>query len=170
MGVTGISGEVIRLFDELRGPLLRYLQSLGVPPRDGEDIVQDAFLALHRHLLDGRPQHNLPGWLFRVARNLGLKRLEAARQLAPGAPDVPSPAAGPEAAILDGHRQRRIQGVIAALPEQDRACLYLRAAGLRYRAIAEATGMSLGAVAHSLGRSMDKLSRALEHEDAPLPR
>ncbi len=49
-----------------------------------------------------------------------------------------------------------------ALPEQDRACLALRAEGIRYREIAEILGVSLGTVALSLERSLAKLSRVQE--------
>jgi RNA polymerase sigma-70 factor (ECF subfamily) len=52
----------------------------------------------------------------------------------------------------------RLLAVVRALPERDRQCLFLRAEGLRYREIAEALGMSLGAVAASLSRSLGKLA------------
>jgi len=55
--------------------------------------------------------------------------------------------------------------VLRALPANDRRCLYLRAEGLRYRQIADATGMSLGAVAKSLARSIGRMVSA---DDASL--
>jgi DNA-directed RNA polymerase specialized sigma24 family protein len=39
---------VIRLFDEHRTRLLRYVLSIGLPVPDAEKIVQDVFLALFR--------------------------------------------------------------------------------------------------------------------------
>ena len=57
-------------------------------------------------------------------------------------------------------RQSRLRSVVAALSEQDRCCLHLRAEGLRYREIAEVLGISLGSVAASLGRSLERLMRA----------
>jgi RNA polymerase sigma-70 factor (ECF subfamily) len=51
---------------------------------------------------------------------------------------------------------------MAALPKQDRMCLYLRAEGLRYREIANVLGMSLGAVSTSLTRSLERIGRADE--------
>jgi len=50
--------------------------------------------------------------------------------------------------------------VVNALPEQDQSCLCMRAEGLRYREIAEALGISLGSVAASLARSLERLGRA----------
>jgi RNA polymerase sigma-70 factor (ECF subfamily) len=46
--------------------LLRYVISFGWPVEDGEDIVQEVFLALFRHLQLGRSRRNLRAWTFRV--------------------------------------------------------------------------------------------------------
>ena len=43
---SGIEKEVIELFDQLRSPLLRYVFSFGLATADGEEIIQEAFLAL----------------------------------------------------------------------------------------------------------------------------
>src|SRR5882724_8295409 len=66
--------EVVALFDELRDRLLRYLLSFGLTIPDGEEVIQEVFLSLFRHLQRGGPRDNLHGWLFRVAHNLALKR------------------------------------------------------------------------------------------------
>jgi len=158
-----VDSEAIQLFGQLRTPLLRYLRGLGLAVADGEDVVQDSFLALTHHLRRGKPRNNLPGWLFRVARNLALKkRLESAATVAWGAPAVDTGTADPEAHLVQAHRDRTIQNVLAALPALDRQCLTLRAEGLRYRQIAERLGISLGAVAQSLSRSLDKIARATD--------
>ena len=64
--------------------------------------------------------------------------------------------------MANAQRQARLLAVLNALPEQDRACLHLRAEGLRYREIAEVVGISLGAVSASLTRSMARMARADE--------
>src|ERR1019366_1416919 len=69
-----IECEVIRLFDQYRDSLLRYVLSLGLSAHDGEEIVQEVFLALFRHLRTGKSRRNLPGWTFCVAHNLALKQ------------------------------------------------------------------------------------------------
>jgi RNA polymerase sigma-70 factor (ECF subfamily) len=68
-----IEAEVALLFGRLRHRLLRYLISFGLAVHDGEEIVQEAFLALFRHLELGKPRTNLDAWLFRVVHNLALK-------------------------------------------------------------------------------------------------
>src|SRR5277367_4213437 len=69
-----LESVVIRLFDQLQGRVLSYVVACGLPFHDAEDIVQETFLSLFRHLELGRPRSNLNGWLFRVAHNLALKR------------------------------------------------------------------------------------------------
>jgi RNA polymerase sigma-70 factor (ECF subfamily) len=163
-----LADEVTAYFDQLRHPLLRYLLSFGLAPHDGEEVIQEVFLALFQHLRRGGARTNLRSWIFRVAHNLGLRRCNARRteaKLFSGEEisEIPfDPAPNPEERWVRRERQRRLLAVVEALPEQDRRCLYLRAEGLRYREIVGVLGMSLGAVALSLSRTLARLSRADE--------
>src|SRR5579863_4143621 len=76
---SALAEEVVSLFDQLRDRLLRYVISFGLPVQDGEDIVQEVFLSLYRHLQRGRSRSNLRAWIFRVAHNLALKRRNLAQ-------------------------------------------------------------------------------------------
>ncbi|MEX2300870.1 MAG: sigma-70 family RNA polymerase sigma factor [Bryobacterales bacterium] len=161
-----LEAEVKLLFDELRVPVLRYLMTLGLSPPDADEVVQDVFLALFQHLRRGKPRSNLPGWVFRVAHNLALKRRHANRSGETVLADA-GDAAGhldaapnPEEQAVQRQRQARLLAVVRALPEQDRCCLHLRAEGLRYREIAKVLGVSLGAVSLSLQRALARLTRA----------
>jgi RNA polymerase sigma-70 factor (ECF subfamily) len=160
-GPSLLEEEVTALFDQYRAPLLRYLYSFGLPMQDGEEVVQEVFLALFRHLQRGKPRTNLQGWVFRVAHNLGLKRCQVLRREAASEADTarPSPEPDPEEQAAASQRHKRVLAVVEALPELDRRCLYLRAEGLRYREIKEILGISLGGVALSLERSLERLSR-----------
>lgn len=164
-----IEEEVILLFDGFRERLLRYTISLGIGPQDGEDVIQEVFLSLFRHLRLGRSRSNLRGWVFRVAHHLALKqRNSRQRQQARMTPDTllvertVDSAANPEEQLDELQRQKRLRLVFDALPDRDRCCLSLRAEGLRYREIADVLGMSLGAVSNSIARSMTRLARASE--------
>jgi len=162
--------EVIRLFNEFRNPLLRYLLSFGLPTQDGEEVVQEVFLALFLHLQRGKSRKNLRGWIFRVGHNQALRQrlrqhrnqshfteADSTEQYLDNGPD-------PEEELHHTQRQVRLQGVVRSLPELDRCCLHLRAEGLRYREIAEALGMSLGGISLSLGRSLARLRLADQGE------
>src|SRR5271154_1759086 len=65
--------EVVSLFEQLRMPVLRYVISFGIAVPDAEEIAQEVFLSLFRHLEQGKSNANLQGWIFRVAHNLALK-------------------------------------------------------------------------------------------------
>jgi RNA polymerase sigma-70 factor (ECF subfamily) len=159
--------EVVELFEELRDRLLRYLLVLGLSVHDGEEIIQESFLLLFQHLRQGKSRQNLRGWIFRVARNLALKqraanqlRLRRMVDLDESFPEHIDANPNPEEQARSRQRQKRLLAVVRALPEQDQSCLSMRAEGLRYREIAEALGISLGSVAASLARSLERLGRA----------
>ena len=155
-------GEVTAWFEELRAPVLRYLASVGLVPQDREEIAQEVFLALFDHLKQGRPRTNLRGWIFRVAHNLALKRRSRGVRLVAWDEDIASGRRAtepdPEQRFSDLQRRRRLLAVVRSLAPKERSCLMLRAEGLRYREIAEALGMSLGAVAIALERALSKLN------------
>jgi RNA polymerase sigma-70 factor, ECF subfamily len=163
-----IECEVIHLFEQLHNPLLRYALSLGLSLQDGEEITQEVFLALFRHLHLGKSRRNLRGWAFRVAHNLALKQRTANKKAQAtfdsdeAAEQQPDAALNPEEHAASSQRLERMQAVLRALPEQDRCCLYLRAEGLRYREIAATLGISLGAVSIALTRSLARLGRVGE--------
>jgi RNA polymerase sigma-70 factor (ECF subfamily) len=166
---TDLEVEVVQLFDGMRSRILRYALSFGLPVPDAEEVVQDVFLALYQHLSQGKPRNALCGWLFRVTHNLSLKRRTALSRT-PSEPmsrdgeflPVADPRPNPEDQMAFRQRQDRLRSVVAALPEMDRECLYLRSEGLRYREIAEVLGIALGSVANSLARSLSRLAAADE--------
>lgn len=158
--------DVLALYDVHAPPLLRYARSFGLTEDGAEDVVQDVFVALFRHLVLDRPRHNLTGWLFRVTRNQSLKQRRRG-----GAPTADlftdlllerlvDPADTPEERMAFDQRSRRLRSVVRALTPRDRQCVYLRSEGLSYREIAGALGMSLGGVAKSLARALARLSIA----------
>ncbi len=159
---------VVELFDRFRDPLLRYLWNFGLGFPDGEELIQETFLLLYKHLKGGKPDQNLRGWLFGVAHNLALKHRSRTRRESAVYREVAceqtavDPDSNPERQALASQYQARVLAVVGALPEQDRRCLSLRAEGLRYREIAEVLEISLGAVSLSLARSLNRIARATE--------
>jgi RNA polymerase sigma-70 factor (ECF subfamily) len=163
--------DVVALFDQMQDKLLRYLLSMGLPIPDGEEVVQEVFLALFQHLRRGKPRHNLRAWVYQVAHNLAVKRYLAERRVRQNLVDssafsadafLADDAPNPEDQLARNQRHLRLQNVFRALPEQDQRCLALRAEGLTYREIAQVLDISLGAVALSLARSLARFSRADE--------
>jgi RNA polymerase sigma-70 factor (ECF subfamily) len=162
-----IEREVLSLFDQFRGPLLRYALSFGIQMHDAEEVVQETFLALFRHLQLGRSKKNLRGWIFRVAHNLALKDRYAKRRAyglleydGTMAERQIDPLPDPEQLASFAQRRVRLLALIEALPETDQRCLILRAEGLCYREISSVLGISLGSISMSLTRTLARLARA----------
>src|ERR1700758_2541447 len=98
-------GEASTLYGELRKPLLRYLVCLGLSMDEAQDVVQEAFLSLHRHLTAGGSKENIRSWLYRVAHNRARNQQNRYDRRF-GAPldagiDSPSAQATPEQAALE---------------------------------------------------------------------
>lgn len=165
-GSDACEATVLRVFEDCHGPVYRYVRSFGLDIPTSEDVVQEVFLALHRHVGRAGDRTHLKGWVFRVAHHTALKQRARARRWASVVAHVPfigthiDPSADAEARMLESERQRRLQAVVVALPVRDRQCLLLRAEGLRYRDIATALGVSLGTVANCLARVVTRLQRA----------
>jgi RNA polymerase sigma-70 factor (ECF subfamily) len=166
----------VSLFRDLREPLARYLASLGVNPHEIEEIVQEAFLRLHRHL---SAEHrgaqngglNLRGWVFRVAQNLVHDRRRGwhgrnvdSIEDRPEAALASAPGATPEERVLHLEKMKRLRTALQALPDRQRRSLHLRAEGLRYREIGEVLGVSVTTVADLIRDALEQLGRARDHD------
>ena len=165
-----LESVVVGLFDQFQGRVVHYVLTCGLPLPDAEDVVQETFLSLFRHLELGRPRSNLRGWIFRVAHNLALKRRRSS--LVFGVDHDPhhvltqqaAPDSNPEAHFAFNQMHHRLRAVFEALPEQEQRCLLLRAEGLKYRDIARVLDISLGAVSTSLSRALARMARATRSE------
>ena len=156
------SCEATTLYRELRRPLLRYLVCLGLSSDEAQDVVQDAFLSLHKHSASGEPQDNIRSWLFRVAHNRARNRQHSYDRRFGSQLDLDtdsiSHAATPEQVVLEKEKFRRLGRAIRLLTSSERECLLLRASGLRYREIGEVLGISTSTVADTVDRAIKKLA------------
>jgi RNA polymerase sigma-70 factor (ECF subfamily) len=154
-------GEATALYRELRKPLVRYLRCLGLSSDEAQDVVQDAFVSLQRHLAAGGSQENIRSWLYRVAHNQARNRQTSydRRFSAPlGEVDRMSDEATPERVVLEKERFRRLGEAIQLLSERERECLLLRGGGLRYREIGEVLGIPISTVGDTVERAIKKLA------------
>lgn len=67
----------------------------------------------------------------------------------------------PEAALLQQERMLRLHRAVMQLAPQQQRCVSLRAAGFRYRDIAEITGVNINTVGESLRRAVERIRKAL---------
>jgi RNA polymerase sigma-70 factor (ECF subfamily) len=164
-----LSERVHALFDQLHIPVFRYVMRKTRDAARAEDITQETFLRLFRHLKEERSLDNPKAWLFTVANNLVIdasrgdthiqdldeatwNRLEAAGLAG----------ADPEKLTVQRERLERLRSAVLSLTALQRECLHLRAEGLRYREIAELMGISISTVTDAVRRATLRLSRELE--------
>lgn len=155
--------EATKLYRELQKPLLRYLVCLGLSRDEAQDVVQDAFVSLQRHLTGNGSKESIRSWLYRVAHNAARNRQKSyARRFA-----APLDAVGvesitdretPERAVLKKEKFQRLAKAMKLLTEGERECLLLRAGGLRYREISEVLGISPSTVGDTVERAIKKLA------------
>jgi RNA polymerase sigma-70 factor (ECF subfamily) len=162
--------QILKLYDELREPVYRYLLCQGVNPADADDITQETFLRLFQHLHAGGRENNLRGWVFRVAHNLAINEYKSRKFLSLLSPEQwaelndskPEPAPNPEELLLQKEKMARLHATMSTLSAQQHQCLYLRAEGFRYREIAEILGVTVSTVAESVRRAIGKLTGGID--------
>jgi RNA polymerase sigma-70 factor (ECF subfamily) len=154
-----------RHFEEHYEALCRFLRYSGADEAMAEDFAQEAFLRLHRHLAEGRPEQNIRAWLFRVAYRLWIDRLREGKREAPAADDawelwsrvLRDPAPGAERELLARERREWLRAAVLGLSQVERQALHLRADGLQYREIAEVLGLGYWPVVEAVRRALDIL-------------
>lgn len=150
------------LFRAHATPLLRLAVVLTGDQRLAEDLVQDAFVRLHRSGARPAPGTEL-AYLRRTVVNLSHghhRRLRIARSHPPDPPRA-APAAELDAVRHDG--QRRVADAVRALPRRQRDCVVLHYfADLTDTEIADVLGISAGSVKTHLHRARAALAHVLE--------
>jgi RNA polymerase sigma-70 factor (ECF subfamily) len=136
---------------------------LARPPIDADDIVQEAILRAYRGF-DGFRGGDAKPWLLAIVRNCFLTAVGQARQRM----NVPLPEDGeadhaaaltdeapdPELVTIRADQGRKLDRIIAVLPQEFREVLVLREMeDLSYRDIAQATGAPIGTVMSRLARA-----------------
>src|SRR5580692_7652096 len=171
-GSMTLSERVHGLFEQLHVPVFRYLLRRTRDSGRAEEIMQETFLRLVRHLREDRLLDNPKAWLFTVANNLAIdasrneshirdldettwKKIEESR---------PGLQADPEKLTLQRERLDRLHVAVLNLTRLQRECLHLRAEGLRYREIADLLELSPSTVMDAVRRATLKLAREFDGE------
>jgi len=163
--------RVTELFETMRESVYRYLVMVFGNPSEAEEITQEAFLRLLRHLQGGRAVDHVRPWIFRVAHNLAVdmqkgRKYESSLDAESWEECYQSredPDPNPEVRILQQENAQQLEALLARLSCQQRQCLILRAQGFRYDEIAKILRITASNVAQSLRRGIKKVAE-LNHE------
>lgn len=142
-----------------------------------EDLTQEVFVRVYRARTDYRPMGTFQSWIFTIAHRLALNELRALRRRRrviseraafqveedPVAEAEDQRGDGPEERAAAGELASRLDRLICALPENQRAALELhRTAELSYQEIARLLCVTPLAVKSLLVRARETLRQALD--------
>ncbi|MCA9140288.1 MAG: sigma-70 family RNA polymerase sigma factor [Planctomycetales bacterium] len=159
---------VRELVRQHQSPLIRYARSIVREEHAARDVVQDTFLQLCKQSpqdLSGREV----AWLFRVCHNTALNRLRKERRMTHNTETVQSAeiVSDASAAAQTGEDNECVLRLIGGLPDNQQKVIRLRFhAGLAYREISEATGLSVTNVGYLLHTALGKLREQMQSLDA----
>jgi RNA polymerase sigma-70 factor (ECF subfamily) len=142
---------------------------------DALEVVQEAFLRVHRRLDSFHGGSSFFTWLYRIVTNLSIDLLrKPARREAELSPsrrvddetEIPCLArlenADPLGSAENRELQLRIQAALDALPPYHRGVILMREVeGMSYEEMAQAMGVSKGTIMSRLFHARQKLMRAL---------
>jgi RNA polymerase sigma-70 factor (ECF subfamily) len=139
--------------------------------QEAEDVSQEIFVAVHRALAAFRGDSRLSTWIFRVAKNHLLNRLEYLRRRGGGRTDEleeglevegDPAAAAPDRDLERREQQELVQRALAELDEAQRMIVVLRdIEGLGYDEIVVVLDEPLGTVKSRLHRARAALAKAV---------
>ena len=152
------SADVLHLFEEHGSALYGFCRVTLARPDEAEDVVQETFLKLLRHLRAGGDRSNLRSWLFTVAANGCRDRSRGRWRWLPWREEGDLRAVEPQERV---RAMGAAQAAMRALAPRDRLLLSLRAQGLSYREIAAAAGIREGSVGRLLARALDRWKRGV---------
>ena len=153
--MAGNADAARELFESHGGAVYRFAAVLVRHHQDAEDVVQETFLKLCRHLEAGGDTRNIRGWLFTVAAHAARDRQRARRRWMPWLP-AHEPRVPPVSLPDEDGRLKGAREALRRLPERDRLLLLLRAQGLSYREIADAARIRPASVGRLLARAVDR--------------
>jgi len=166
-------GELERLselFERHQRRLFAFFLRLAGDRAAAEDLVQEVFVRMLKYRHTYRSEAEFTPWMFGVARNAAVDHYRARPALElqenPEAPEPEAPTVHPVERLEKREQSARLQTALARLPRDKRELLLLARFGeMKYEAIGELLGISVGAVKVRVHRALKEL-RAAYHEVA----
>ncbi len=160
-----------RLFDEYSAPIYNYVLRMVSDADRAADITQDTFIKAYRKLDTVTDAAATRSWLYRIATNTAIDDMRRRRMVSPMRDDEPvlanrpDPRPGPEAEVLAGTLDERVQRALMTLRPNHRQCLLLSdLEDMSAMQIGEVMGLSYAAVRTLLCRARGEMRRALAAE------
>jgi RNA polymerase sigma-70 factor (ECF subfamily) len=167
------------LVDRHAALVYRLAHGITKSPQEAEDIVQETFLRVFKHLNDFSPSKaNFKTWLLAIARNQSINVFSALKRKAlrfvgdfpeedrnPHASDNPFSSQAHDLETLLSAKQEflRVEQAISTLPQRQRTALMLKSQeNMSYEEIADVMNTSVSSVESLIFRARKRLMEILE--------
>ncbi|HEU4939254.1 MAG TPA: RNA polymerase sigma factor [Vicinamibacterales bacterium] len=157
--VEALTPTVSSLFDLHASGLYRLALAMLHDPDAAQDVVQDTFARLIEHLRQGGPLTNARGWLYTVAAHACRDRQRGRGRWLPWLMERDTRTAAETPDRFDD--KQAMLHAIRALSARDRMLIALRAQGLSYHEIGDASGIRYTSVGRLLTRALNRLEKEL---------
>lgn len=160
----GDGGAAAALVELLSPQLLRFFSTQLGSAADAADMLQDAWLRIHRVRHTWRSSEPLLPWIYAIARRVRVDSYRKRRRV--GAREVATDVLpDPPAAPADPRDGPPFEELIAALPASQKEVLtLLKVNGLSVEEVARATSSTVGAVKQKAHRAYERLRALLAEE------
>jgi RNA polymerase sigma factor (sigma-70 family) len=157
-GDDGAWRRLVERFD----PMLRKVAgSFRLAPCDVEDVLQETWVLLYRHIGGLREPAAVAGWLATTVRRRSLRLLQAqSRVQLTGDPDLgASQDQSPETTVLEAEQRDSFRRAVRELPDRQRRLMTVLAAqpSLDYEQIGALLQMPVGSIGPTRARGLARL-------------
>jgi RNA polymerase sigma-70 factor, ECF subfamily len=176
--LDGAPGAFNELFSRYRDRLTHFISRKTGDSDRAQDLVQEAFIRVTRHLHRFDTSKKFSTWVYTIASNLSKNELRNRsrspivlfQKLTNGWDDDHRPLEFEDASMRPDdlyrkrHLRRLVEDTVEELPEHHRLVFRLRELeGKSYEEIAEITGVNLGTVKSRLHRARNSFAARIEH-------
>jgi RNA polymerase sigma-70 factor (ECF subfamily) len=172
-GVASVSGDgsagaTTAVWAEFAAPLRAFVARRVPPGIDADDVVQEVFLRVVRHLPSLREADRMEGWLYQIARNALRDALRARRRrdgrARPLDGDVPADPPTEDVRAAEAELAPCLAPMVTRLAEPYKSAIELTSLqGLTQSAAARHAGISVSGMKSRVQRARSQLKQMLLH-------
>ena len=175
--LTGHAGAFRELYDRYRDRLVGFVARKTGDPDRAQDLVQEAFIRVTRHIHRFDTSKKFSTWIYTIASNLSKNELRnwsrtplvLFQKLTSNWGDEHRPlqfedsSMAPDRLYRTRHLQQVVEETVSELPEHHQLVFRLRELeGKSYEEISEITGVNLGTVKSRLHRARSAFAERIE--------
>ena len=158
------------LISDYQKPLYFFIRRMLLNHEDTNDVLQETFVRVFKGIDNFRGESKLGTWMHSIAYREALGHIQRNKRMLKGDWDgliIENVKQLEEDAHYTGDdMQRRLQAMVAALPEKPRAVFIMKYyEEKKYTEIAAITGTSVGALKASFHHAVEKIKQDIQHNE-----